>query len=291
MQHGEKLRDMTENQQKIIHRLSPYPALQATFQHCLLFRHGTTDLSFAVKGSLVSGEVDGLSDIDLYINVADFTQLSAVQSAFVQHIREYGELLTWFRAEHINMPDLLVFYLKVDGELVKVDAEIICLQQQNQVLPEKFLSLQENGDIFDEQPKERQQPVDFALIYRKFCAWQWFIYCKIARGELFQAARSIDFSREHALLILIRIHMDLPPMDGHRRIEQLLPDDILQQLSLTYPHHLNKQSMFDCLTQLSEIFAHYWAQLMVVKPVTHDNQLLERINQQIHEHYSKSGNS
>lgn len=289
MQHEVKRRDMTDNQQKIDSMLSSYPVLQATFKHCLLFSYDSLDLDFAVKGSLVTGEVDGLSDLDLYINVADASQLPAVQSAFVKHIQAFGKLLTWFRAEHINMPNLLVFYLEVDGELVKVDAEIICLQQQSQALPEKFLIIQEHSDIFDEQPKEQHQSADLALIHRKFCAWQWFIYCKIARGELFQAARSIDFSRENALLVLIRAQFDLPVMDGHRRIEQLLPDDVLERLTLTYPQRLDKQAMLDCLAQLSDIFAHYWAMLMEVKTIVHDSKLLGNINRQIQRHDSKNG--
>lgn len=280
---------MTENQKKIDSMLLSYPLLQATLRHCLQFHYCELDLEFAVKGSLVTGEVDGLSDIDLYINVADASQLSAVQAAFVQHIKAFGELITWFRAEHIYMPNLLVFYLEVNGELVKVDAEIICLQQKSQALPEKFLSLQTGSDIFDDQPKEQQQSADLALIHRKFCAWQWFIYCKIARGELFQAARSIDFSRENALLILIRAHFDLPVMDGHRRIEQLLPDDVIKQLSLTYPKGLDKQTMLDCLALLSDMFAHYWAMLMEVKPVVHDSKLLANINGQIERHNVKHG--
>ncbi len=287
MQQKEKRCDMTESQQKIDRLLSSYPSLQAIFKHCLQFRYNALDLKFAVKGSLVTGEVDELSDLDLYINVPDASQLMAVQAAFVQHIKAFGELMTWFRAEHINMPNLLVFYLEVQGELIKVDAEIICLQEQSQALPKKFLSLQAGSEIFDEQLKEQQQSVDFALIYRKFCAWQWFIYCKIARGELFQAARSIDFSRENALLILIRAHFDLPVMDGHRRIEKLLPHNVIKQLELTYPKKMDKRVMLDCLRQLSEIFCDYWAILMEVKPIDHDGELLGNINRQIRKHNMK----
>ncbi|CAM4426666.1 hypothetical protein PSOS111911_20155 [Pseudoalteromonas ostreae] len=287
MRPVEDLSNMKTHSKTVLQQLSDYPALSKTFKHCLEFDYEGLQLDFAVKGSLVTGEVDALSDIDLYINVPDASLLGHVQNTFVDYIEGFTQVLTWFRAEHINMPNLLVFYLVVDGEMIKLDVEIICLQQQPQALPEKFLALKEHTNIFESQEKETPQSADFEFIHRKFCAWQWFIYCKIARGELFQAARSIDFSRENALLVIIRKHFDLEPFDGHRRIEQLLPSDTLTQLFKTYPNSLTKEAMLDSLTQLSNMFEYYWGQFIQSTPVVHDAQLLEIINEQISNHFAK----
>jgi hypothetical protein len=270
--------------QKIVDQLSSFPALQVTFKHCLLFSYKMLELDIAIKGSLVSGEVDALSDIDLCINISNEDELLAVQLAFVEHMQEFAEVYTWFRAEHINMPNLLVFFLKVDDELVKVDAEIVCLQKQSQVIPQKFLVLRDKSKVFETQPKEKQDEFDLSLMYRKFCAWQWFIYCKIARGELFHAARSIDFSRENALLVLIRVRLNLPALDGHRRIEQLLPQVELEQLNTTYPTCLSQPVLLECLAQLSNVFELHWLELIKVEPIAHDSYLLGNINLQIQKH-------
>jgi len=282
--HEAKQVKMMNNYEQALANLADYPELQQAFEHCLTFDSVDVEMSFGVKGSLVSGNVDELSDIDLYINVSDHTRLAEVQDCFVKHIKAFGELLTWFRAEHINMPDLLVFYLKVNDVIVKIDAEIICLQQQAQTLPNKFLSLQDKDGIFAQQEREQTSDANFPLIHRKFCVWQWFIYCKIARGELFQAARSIDFSREHALLTLVRANNDLPVMDGHRRIEILLSPSLMAQLLTTYPTALNKRSLLDCLDALANFFQQEWDIFAQGKSLVHDKHILAHITYQIKQH-------
>ncbi len=243
---------------KIIEECQSLPELMQIFQHCIRFLEQDSKIGIAVRGSLACGEADFFSDIDLLVHVPKFKSLDIMQKRFIEQVHKFGKVLTWFRAVHINKTNLLVFYLKVKDVLVKIDADIECLSEPIGSISEKLLILNDVEGIFSKQDQRKAIEIDFNDVYNKFCVWLWYIYCRIARGELFQAARSIDFSREHALLPLIRKRYNLPIMDGHCRIELLLSETILTRLRQTYPTSLDMHELTRALFALLELFSNEW---------------------------------
>jgi len=254
--------------------------LKFVFEHCLNFFLRLPNCSIGVKGSLASGEVDFLSDIDFVI-FSESMHLPQISSLLVKQISSIGKILSWFDAVHINKPNLFIFYLKVNDKIIKLDIEILVNTEiVSASLGKNFLILNDERRAFEDQLKSKEDIPSFDLLYQKFSVWLWNIFCRIERGEYFQAARSIDFSREHALLPVIRKNLGLTIMDGHRRIEILFPPSIIDDLELTYPKQLAYIELIKSLFKLIEIFELNWINLKK----NNELELLFEIKQIIKKH-------
>lgn len=212
--------------------------------------HGSCTL--LVTGSLVAGDVDQYSDLDL---IAVSESPSACEVAIRAAIEASGNLIAFFTTSHLTTHQSSIYYVAVERSIVKLDIVYKDSSKPCEIpATSEIVSGDPDGLVratfhTDAGPPES----DLELIATKFAAWLWFSYARAARGEFFAAARSIDFSRENALLPLMLHRLGLP-QDGHRKLENRLPGPLLQQLVMTYPSELNFDSIFDALAVMRSIF-------------------------------------
>lgn len=236
---------------EMLRRLAPLPPLHRAFAGLVPWLCAQEGWSVAAWGSVARGEADRYSDLDLAVLVED--DEDAARERIVERIRGIGREIVAFAGSHIGKPELRVTYLEVDGWPVKIDLELFRADAAPP-LPDDAVVLHAPRHPF---PPARTAAgpagVDVAGLEQRFCGWIWYTHTKIARGELFQAARSIDFTRENALLPLLLMLRGLP-QDGHRRIEQRLPAPLVQQLSETYPARLEAGEIRRALLRLADLY-------------------------------------
>jgi SAM-dependent methyltransferase len=227
------------------------PPLHRAFADLVPWLCAQDDWSVAAWGSVARGEADRFSDIDLAVLVGGDPE--AAHERIVERIRGIGREIVAFSGSHVDKPELRVTYLEVDGWPVKIDLELMRADAAL-LLPDDAVVLHAPRHTF---PAGRMAASPAALdvvgLEQRLCGWIWYTYAKIARGELFQAARSLDFTRENALLPLLLMLRGLP-QEGHRRIEQRLPAPLVQQLAETYPARLEAGEIRRALLRLADLY-------------------------------------
>lgn len=205
-----------------------------------------------VTGSLVTGEADRYSDLDLIVVSAMPTVCAAT---VVAAIESCGEVLASFTTDHLAEHLSSVYYVEVEKFLVKLDVVYRDNSRPFEIpWPSAILSGSQS-DLFDAKAGRifGVPEKDLDLATTKLGAWLWFTYSRAARGEYFAAARSIDFSRENALLPLILDRLQLP-QDGHRRLETRLPGQVYRALEATHPAQLSFPCIFKSLSAMYTLF-------------------------------------
>ncbi len=245
---------MNGNHQEIELRLAPFAYLRRVFDHCLAQFILSNDIILSAKGSLAAGQLDEFSDLDFLIIVHNPAQVASVNDWARQTVHGAGKPIASFPATHIGLDNLLVSFLEVDGNIVKVDVEVVPLSEPypdylGTVLHDpthKAEQFMHKGLLAPTRP-------DFNDIGQKFCGWIWYTYTKIARGELLEAVDALGGMRRLALLPVLQFVLELP-YEGHRRLEERLPAETLKQLHSTYPARIERQEIYHSLNTLIDIF-------------------------------------
>lgn len=207
--------------------------------------------SLAIHGSVAADWPDRFSDID--VTLAHDASLSRefLHSKLRSLIARIGEPLVEFDAGHVGAPDVRIMYLRCSGWVVKLDIRFV-IARAGLILPATSLVLYDPEGRFHSASIAPPPAIAVSLLLTKLTGWLWFGYGRIARGEYFAAARSIDFSREHGLLPLILQRHGLP-QDGHRHLEQRLRLPDILALKRTYPRALDHGSLMEALSNLHEL--------------------------------------
>lgn len=240
----------------ILSAIEHLPPLHRTFRELTTWLCAQDGWAVAVWGSLARGEADRFSDLDLTVLVD--SDPAGARKRILERIEEIGRIIVSFSGSHIGKPDLLVAYLEVDGWPVKIDLDLLHGDAAPPLPPDARV-LHPDGPAFRIASAEATA-LDVPGLEQRFCGWIWYTYGKLARGELFQAARSIDFTRENALLPLLLVLRGLPP-DGHRRIERRLPPPLVQQLVESYPTRLEAEEIRRALLRLTDVYLEHRAAL------------------------------
>lgn len=204
--------------------------------------------SVAVHGSLTKGGVDRYSDIDLTLATPSSVAPAEAMEDFDRMIAGLGTVMAHFRADHLGANQTLIAYLGIDEWVVKLDVKIVGGGALVDLPPEASIVADAEGAMALARYVEPTQP-DLGPLFDKLTGWFWFTYSRLARGEYFAAARSIDFTREHALLPILLSQRGLP-QDGHRRIEERLTPDLLDALRRTHPVAIEPDAIFEALRAL-----------------------------------------
>ncbi len=222
--------------------------LKLVVEKCILWAESRSGLGLALHGSLTKGGTDEFSDIDSTILTDGSMDPAEISRQFEELVSEIGKPIVRYRADHIGRRDTHIIFFLVDEWVVKLEATL--LEQSSRVnLPSGAIVVVEPGrsEVVVCRPEDEEGNREF--LFRKLIGWLWFTFCRLQRGELFAAARAVDFSRENALLPIIRARLGLPN-DGHRRIEFDLPSDLLDRLILTYPKALSAETIFESLRHI-----------------------------------------
>lgn len=199
----------------------------------------------------MKGGIDKFSDIDLSIVVESEKSLQDVKKQFSEFVSDQGDILAHFSADHLQFHSTQIIYLGIDNWVVKLDVTIASNKDQLTLPPEAKAIVDRDG-VLTNIRRNSTFTIDAFAFFEKLCGWLWYTYSRLERGEILAAARSIDFSREAALLPLILARLRLP-QDGHRRLEQRLPIPLLALIQGTYPKALEREAILSALAQLHKL--------------------------------------
>ncbi|MDJ0841107.1 MAG: nucleotidyltransferase domain-containing protein [Acidobacteriota bacterium] len=236
--------------------IAAFPVMLKGFDACLDRLKLLEGIAVGVKGSLIKSTTDRYSDLDLCVVVPQAEQFDDAREKVSQQLTEIGWVLANFPATHIGMPNLLINFIELDGEIVKLDVEIKLLSQ----VPTRadMSVIHDPGDILRDLPGDQPSgpfgsPEEFSDIYRKFSGWIWYTYTKIARGELLEAFDSLNMMRGWALLPCFQIAENIP-REGYRYVEKRLSTESLEKLRATYPQGLERADLLLTLKRMSTTF-------------------------------------
>lgn len=231
------------------------------------------DVAVGVTGSHSKGNPDRYSDFDLLVlSRVDPEPLRVEFRSDV--VSKIGRCLAEFGAKHLGFNSMDVYYIIKDDHVIKIDVSFHSIASGLEVPEETKVLLDPNG-LLSLCRKPAQLKVAEDELFEKLLGWAWFTHSRIERGEYFAAARSIDFSRETALLPLLLKRLGLPE-EGHRRIESRLPKPEFNRLLATYPAGLTCGELRRAMDRFYELVADE------AKALLHEEKVpgfLERLNE------------
>jgi hypothetical protein len=151
------------------------------------------------NGSLVNGEFDDYSDLDLVVLVRPDVYVATMRErrAIAESI---GGLLAAFTGEHVGEPRLLICLY--GPPLVHVDLKFVTLDDMRSLVERPRL-------LWAREPSRVHEVLDVAAVawpnripqWFEDRAWVWLHYCatKLLRGELYEAVGMLAFFREQIL--------------------------------------------------------------------------------------------
>ena len=195
------------------------PAAHRNFiAHALeVFQSDPRILGVAAGGSILTGEMDEFSDVDLLV----VTQPQAQQGILRERTAlagRLGTLLSGFSGEHVGEPRLLICLY--DDPLLHVDLKFVSLDDLHERVEDPLLLWARDASVAKALARGTAcfpQP-DIAWIEARFWVWMHYGAGKIGRGELFEAIDFISFIRSAVLGRLALRRAGARPQ-GVRRIE------------------------------------------------------------------------
>jgi len=233
----------TEGLSEIRARLEPVPALLDAFDACQEALAQGPCRSLAVTGSLATGHVDAVSDIDLSLVYDPAISRQAVHGWIATQLGTIGTIAAQFPASHIGKPELLVTFLVRDGSLIKIDVDC---QSAAYRLPAHGIVVSEFPGREQAAPEGPASRFDQGDLAHRFVGWLWYTGTKIARGELLEAADSLHVISSRVLVPMLQITAGLP-FEGHRRLESRMAPPDLARLLRCRPAELTRSSLSDAL--------------------------------------------
>ena len=239
--------------------ITSYRPLLHVFDHCITELTRKISIGLALTGSLTKGTADQYSDLDFQVVIASETSLAEARSWVIECVSSSGQLLASFPATHLGLPNLLIFFLQVESQIVKVDVHLFPIDE--------FRTLPQPVILFDPENQFVGSPLrgeseasqlaftpNFADLYQKFSGLTWYTYTKLARGEYLETVDALDTMRSQALLPCLQF-IEYLPFEGYRHLETRLSEGFLLALRQTYPSHLQRDEILRALKDLVRIFS------------------------------------
>lgn len=118
---------------------------------------------------------------------------------------------------------------------------------------------------------------EWTQLHQRCCGWLWFTWVRIARNEPLAAAASLDFSREHAIIPLLRSALKTTG-DDFPTLDRLLPADLRALFVRTYPARLDAGALLAAPAGAAELFEATWRRLRAQRDDVRDWQITPRFN-------------
>ncbi|MFZ5817781.1 MAG: oxalate:formate antiporter [Bacillota bacterium] len=174
----------------------------------------------AVGGSLITGQMDPFSDLDLIIVTTE--GVTAERMAIAERL---GELLAAFTGEHVGEPRLLIC-LYADP-LLHVDLKLVDLEGFARRIEDPVVLWERSGELSAAIARlgpSHPMP-DLQWIEDRFWVWIHYGALKLGRGELFEVIDFLAFLRGQVLGPLALVGNGHLPR-GVRRLEWLAPAEL-----------------------------------------------------------------
>jgi streptomycin adenylyltransferase len=240
--------------------ITSYRPLLHVFDHCITELTRKISIGLAMTGSLTKGTADHYSDLDFEVVIPSETSLAEAKSWVIECVSSAGQLLASFPATHLGLPNLLIFFLQVESQIVKVDVHLFPIDEFR-TLPQSVILFDPENQFAgsplrgESEASQRMFTSDFADLYQRFSGWTWYTYTKLARGEYLETVDSLNVMRSQALLPCLQFIEHLP-FEGYRRLETRLSERSLLALRQTYPSQLQRDEILRALKDLVRIFSH-----------------------------------
>lgn len=183
--------------------------------------------AITLQGSLARGEGDAYSDVDLAVRLSAGESPSQIEAAIRAAIPN-DLVLASFPATHLGLPNLMVSFFDAGTSVLKLDIMYV-------------------GHV-GVPPRAGR-----ALHDERAIGWMWYTYTKIARGEIWEAASSLDEMRRSAFLPKLLRARGFPD-EGFRHVERRLAANDLRSLERTRPAIVSASSVHDSLAHLSRAY-------------------------------------
>jgi predicted nucleotidyltransferase len=172
-------------------------------------------------GSLVTGNIDEFSDLDLVI-VVDDEAYEGVLAARRTLAAALGTLLECFTGEHVGEPRLLICLY--GPPLLHVDLKFVPLRDAHVRVEDPVILYEREARLSAALSRgaARFPEPDQAWLGERFWIWVHYGATKIGRGELFEALDFLSFLRGSVLGPLILEKVGSRP-SGVRRLEVAAP--------------------------------------------------------------------
>ena len=196
-------------------------------------------IGLAAGGSLMSGELDDFSDIDLVMVTKE--KISHKKDRMMEYANKLGNLLTAFTGEHVGETRLLICLY--DDPLLHVDIKFVTLDEFKERVEDPYVLLDNNGFLKEviQTTTSQWPPLEYQWVEDRFWTFIHYGLLKIGRGEYFEALDFLSFLRITVLGPLLHIkHGNLPR--GVRKVETKLTENDFQKLKGTVATH-DKQSL------------------------------------------------
>lgn len=239
--------------------ITSYGPLLHVLDHCITELTRNLGIGLAMTGSLTKGTADQYSDLDFQVVVSAETSLAEAKSWVIDGVSSAGQLLASFPATHLGLPNLLIFFLQVESQVVKIDVHVLTIDEFRS-LPQAVVLYDPAGQLMGSslrgEPASSQLPFtpNFADLSQRFSGWTWYTYTKLARGEYLEAADALDTMRSQALLPCLQF-IERLPFEGYRHLEARLSEDFLLAFRQTYPSHFQRDEILRALKDLVRIFS------------------------------------
>jgi hypothetical protein len=233
--------------------LKDHPPLLSVFDKSLAAFLRRPEVGIAVSGSLCAGRVDRCSDLDFELFLPNRQPVQSDVAWVLDCMRGIGPLLTWFLAGHIRgRENMLVIFLEFEGAVVKVDVNLQSSERLGSSAAVLYLRLPAAAEVAA-LVGQAAHAFDLDDTYRKFTGWIWYVHCRLARGEILEAADALAHIRSQALVPVL-LHAHRQPQEGYRRIEERLPSHSLVGLRSSYPRSNEPAELRRCLNVLIDGF-------------------------------------
>ncbi len=159
-------------------------------------------IALAVSGSLLSGELDCWSDIDLVVIVGNAHREEILADRW-SIAETAGDLLAAFSGEHVGEPQILICLF--DDPLMHVDLHFVSeddvtdRQLTAEIIWSRVERLPEGLKLGSPTKRSSADP---QWLEDRFWVWVHYIVAKIGRGELFEVIDAFAFLRRHLFVPL-----------------------------------------------------------------------------------------
>jgi hypothetical protein len=191
-------------------------------------------IGLTIGGSAATNTMDEFSDLDFVIVCRDEHHQDVLRDG--PHIAEaIGPLLSWFTAEHVREPRLLICLygpplLHVDLKFVS-DSDLDRRVETGLILWQRDVAL----DAAFHRAEAVWPAPDPQWIEDRFWTWIHYGATKVGRGELFDCLEELAFLRRTVFGPLIA-HRRGHRANGVRRLEQIAPE-LVPAFGVTVGNH------------------------------------------------------
>lgn len=198
----------------------------------------------AAGGSLLTGDLDVYSDLDLVVIVGD-QHRAAVMAERKEIAAEWMPLLAAFTGEHVGEPRLLICLCA--EPLLHVDLKFLTVAELSRRIEDPLIIWERDQTVSRAVALTEPNPltIDPQWVEDRFWTWVHYAATKLGRGELFEVVEFLAFMRAQVLAPLALHLRGLAPR-GVRRLEQHAPD-MVPDLAATVTSH----DWDDCATAIT----------------------------------------